>query len=104
MYDEDESEYARLGTTIFDDGGLLTLAKGGVMGGTGVLLTGNAHGSGEPRMGLFGNSRELDLDMTLEGDASVKLPEDAINSSEILDEVGVASAINPTGTNMRSSV
>lgn len=57
----------------------------------GFVLDGNHGGTEEPRMDITGSSRSAVFDMGEEGDSSVELPSEAVNSSEMHDEPGVAS-------------
>jgi len=61
------------------------------IGTVGFEVDGNYTGTGNPRMTLTGTSSAASFKMDQTGDASVELPTDAISSTEMLDEPGVAS-------------
>jgi hypothetical protein len=86
-------EAGNLGAILQADGdgtgGRLVVA-GDAIGMTGIDLNGNWGGSEDPVVRVLGSSREVTLDMTQSGDASVQLPADAIRDGEILNEPGVA--------------
>lgn len=76
-------------TNSANGGGILTLARNG-SGANGVSLVGNSFGSESPRMLLTSATQSIDLDTSAVGDESVNLPNDAINSTEMLNETGLA--------------
>ncbi len=60
----------------------------------GFTVDGNYNATQEPRISITGSSQSVIMDMSKTGDATVDLPEDAINSIELLNEPGVASRYN----------
>ncbi len=70
-------------------GGVLILRRNSA-GDVGFYLDGNFGGSEEPAFGITGSSRDVQFNMGIAGDESVKLPDDAISSTEILNEPGIA--------------
>ena len=58
----------------------------------GFRINGNYAGTGDPRIQMMGASN-ANFNMDQAGDASVELPNNAVNASETLDEAGVASEI-----------
>lgn len=73
-------------------GGYMALARS--TSAIGIKLDGNASGTYSPSLTLSGASRSAVLDMSVSGDSSVVLPNDAVSRSEILDEPGVAGNVN----------
>jgi len=55
-------------------------------------IDGNYAGTGDPRMSLTGTNSTSVFDTHSSGTDAVQLPDDAVDSSEILDEPGIASA------------
>jgi hypothetical protein len=84
-------------------GGQFTVGRneGGVLG---FGVYGNYGGSQEPRMVVNGSQRWAIFDMGESGDDSVALPDDAISSSEVLDEPGVASIQSGSWATLSGSV
>ncbi len=74
-------------------GGYVEIARNDA-GEAGIILEGNRLGSEASRMSLFGPDRAITLNTQTDGDFSVVLPSNSINSSEILDEVGAAETVN----------
>jgi len=63
----------------------------------GFVVNGNWAGTEEPRVYIQGSARSAVFSMDQSGDASVSLPNDAISSTEMSNETGVASATMGTG-------
>ena len=57
---------------------------------TGFFVDGNSAGSEEPLMAVTGSVRSASFNMGIGGNASVILPGDAVGSTEMIDEPGVA--------------
>ncbi len=74
------------------DGAILRLMRDNA-GNIGIEAAG-AGSSGSPRLALTDDAQSAVIDLSLTGGASVQLPDNAINSSEMLDEPGVASNSN----------
>jgi hypothetical protein len=70
-------------------GAWMYLTRGTNLGG--LTFDGNYFGSQEPALSLTGSSRHAAFNMSLSGNSSVSLPVDAVSSSEMFDEPGVAS-------------
>ncbi len=66
------------------------------VGLTGFLVNGNYLGDHEPIVNVVGSARSAVFEMGVPGNSSVRLPVDAISSSEILDEPGVAGSSEGT--------
>ena len=84
------------GSTTFNlepdvDGGgaqwLYMLGAGGFLN-----FDGNAGGAGTPLVILGGTASNVVMDTRVIGDPSIRLPDDAINALEVLDEPGIAQA------------
>lgn len=86
-------------TNSANGGGILTLARNG-SGTTGITLVGNSFGSESPRMLLASATQNIDLDTSAEGDESVNLPNNAINSTEMLNETGLAESEQSGAVNL----
>ena len=71
---------------------------------TGFTFDGNASSSGNPRMTLSSGVSPMTFDTNASGSASVVLPTDAIQASEILDEAGAASTSTNTGLALTGAV
>jgi hypothetical protein len=78
------------------DGGYLYLTRSA--SGIGFIVDGNDGGTEEPSVEILGSSRSAAFQMKESGDASVVLPSDAISDMEMLDEPGVASNKEGTGS------
>jgi len=87
------TSFALMGPSNETGGGKLWLSKDSV-GHSGFWVDANYGLSGSTKMVLGGADRSAQFDMTQSGDASVLLPNYAINAYEILDEPGVASAVD----------
>lgn len=59
---------------------------------TGIHLEGNYNGTDEPRILIDGSARYANFNMSLTGDASVALPDNAISAVETHNEPGIAAA------------
>jgi len=97
------TNFASMGPSNETGGGKLWLSKDSV-GHSGFWVDANYGLSGSTRMELGGADRSARFDMTQSGDASVLLPNDAINAHEILDEPGVASAVDAGSGSFTGSV
>jgi hypothetical protein len=91
-------------------GGRITINRNAA-GDPGFVLSGNGANNEEPLLDITGSSRSATFDMSVSGNASVELPQKAIDNLEILDEPGVASyqtlaeislALYPSATNIAS--
>jgi len=80
-------------------GGYLAIARNNT-GAAGIILEGNQLGSEASLISIFGADRSIHFNTNAAADASVILPADAINSSEILNEVGVAESVNASLTTL----
>jgi hypothetical protein len=69
----------------------------------GIDLNGNWGSSGDPRLRVIGTTRSAHFRMDESGDDSVALPQNAISSSEIEDEVGAAAGQYSTGYSLTTS-
>lgn len=76
-------------------GGYMEIARNDA-GESGIVLEGNRLGDEASRMSLIGPDRAITLNTQTDGDLSVFIPTDSINSSEILNEVGAAETVNGT--------
>lgn len=93
------SIFTPLGSNLFSvtrdistgGGGFATLARNDE-GSSGITMEGNFGGNESARLTIFGATNTINFNSFNPGDASVQLPIDAINSSEILNEVGVGEA------------
>lgn len=72
------------------DGGAFVLVSRNDSGFAGLVIDGNVSGSESTEVTIFGVDRFISFRTQLAGDASVQLPNDAINATEILNEAGVA--------------
>lgn len=78
-------------------GGSLGLASNG-QGLNGIQLDGNGTGTEHPRLRFFNGLVPFDLNSHVTGDPSVIIPNDSINATEILNEVGAAEVADSSGT------
>ncbi|HVO76711.1 MAG TPA: hypothetical protein VMT60_01875, partial [Candidatus Bathyarchaeia archaeon] len=76
-------------------GGYVTVDRG--VGIPGFTVDGNYGGTGDPDVTIAGASRSVEFNMNNVGDASVNLPQNAISSSEILDEPGMTNYVTSAG-------
>ncbi len=82
--------------------GYLQVSRDG--GGNAFYVDGNYSGTGEPYVQLNGADRDVIFNMSASGSSSIRLPVDAIEGIEILDEPGIACAImQPMGYKMFTS-
>ena len=99
------STYVTLGPTDQSGGGGRLILGKNSEGTTGILLEGNYNDNEEPGLLMIGSSRTLQLYMGGgSSDYSVLLPNDSINADEILDEPGVASAVDAGSGSFTGSV
>ncbi len=73
-------------------GGFLSLTRNNT-NLEGIVLDGNAGGTGNARVSIFGSVNSIWLDTSASADSSVILPSDAISALETLNEPGVAETI-----------
>lgn len=94
MFDEGGNQTLRFEPDFDGSGGNLYLYRG--VGNVGFLADGNAFGTNEPYVGIFGSTKSVVFDLTglTTADASVILPTDAINAAEMFNEPGVAHSFN----------
>jgi len=88
--------HASINPDFDGDGGYLYLTRSA--SGIGFIVDGNDAGTEEPSVEILGSSRSAVFQMKDSGDASVSLPNDAISDMEMLDEPGVASNKEGTGS------
>ncbi len=98
-YDEEGNSTFLVQPDFDGSGGYLSVGRGL---GEGFVVDGNSSGTNNPRMMMNGTS-SLMFDMNSTGDGSAVLPVDAISSSEMLDEPGIASWGTPYGSELTSS-
>lgn len=89
--DEEIRPYAVLRPDADGIGGSMFLTRNGT--DPGFMVDGNVLGSQATRMDILGPERFTSFDMSLPGSASVRIPTNAIESLEILDEPGLATVI-----------
>jgi len=94
-YDELSNSTIRLEPDFNGQGGFLLVSRDNTYNG--FYVDGNYNGTKEPMVKIDGSTRDVTFNMSLSGDSSVALPDNAISSDEILDEPGIASA-NSTGS------
>jgi len=97
IYDESGAPVLMLGGDPDGAGGQLSVASDPLFE-RGIILDGDANGSGEPRFAIIGTSGALELDMS-SGDVSLVLPPGAINADVIADEPGVATGVQDGAIN-----
>lgn len=74
-------------------GGFLSFARNN-LGNSGFVIDGNVGSTESTQVSIFGVSSSIILSTGLTDDLSVQLPNNAINSTEILNEVGVTDTSN----------
>lgn len=96
LYDEDGAYTLNMRhDSANGGGGLMSIARNN-LDQVGLLFDGNKSGSESAALSIFGVSQSIELNTAAAGDNSVTFPVDAINSTEILNEVG-ASETTQTG-------
>jgi len=85
------------------DGGKLWLSRDN-LGTNGIWADADYSGTGSARMDITGASETISFNLSQTGDPSVMLPLASINSYEITDEPGVASAVDASSGSMTGSV
>jgi hypothetical protein len=95
-YDENYNMETSLEPDANGTGGYFAVKRSAVADG--FVVNGNWAGTEEPRVFVQGSARSVVFAMDQSGDASVVLPNDAISSTEISNEPGVASATMGTGS------
>lgn len=90
MYSEAGANMFNFEPDVSGGGGAFALFARNEIGTTGMFIDGNAQGSESTAVSIFGVDRNIFLTTSLPGDDSVRLPSDAINSTEIFNEAGVA--------------
>jgi len=86
--DEAGNNIGRLYGDVEGNSGELAVYRG--PGQLAFTVDGNWAGTGNALVKIWGTSREVTFRTDLTGDGSVQLPDDAVNATEILDEMGVA--------------
>ena len=89
LNDDEDNAALFMGADASGTGGTLSIRR--TTGLTGFLVDGNRIGTNEPAVLITGSVRSANFDMSLPGNTSVALPTDAISSTEMFDESGVAS-------------
>jgi hypothetical protein len=98
LYIRDES-FNITGSLVSDgdgEGGVLSVYRNEDY--TGLYVDGNWLGGGDPLVAITGANRGVYFELDIEGDYCVQLPQDAVNSREMHNEAGTASAIDGTGS------
>lgn len=105
--DDAGNTYAQIRPDQDGNGGYFSLLRSEF--NVGFRVDGNKTGTNNPEVRILGSSQSIDLDLSATGSESVVLPVDAIQSSEMFDEPGVASnlstavvTIGDTRTNLLS--
>jgi len=88
---EEGNAHSSFQADVNGTGGFLSVNR--TTGAPAFTVDGNTSGTGEPTVTISGSTRSASLNMGQAGDGSVVLPSDAISSTEVFDEPGVASAI-----------
>ncbi|MBI1805426.1 MAG: hypothetical protein HYR76_00050 [Ignavibacteria bacterium] len=96
VYDDSSNMAVQIEADVNGRGGYLGVYKD--IGSTAFAVDGNAFGTGEPRVDIYGNSRSVGFHMDQTGNASVVLPDSSISANEILDEPGISQGIQKTTT------
>jgi hypothetical protein len=89
LYDLYGTLHSSAYTSAPGTGGFYMLGNGSYYNGIG--MSGSYYSPGNPGLTLLGSTNSIQFITGAVGDASVQLPYDAINSSEIMDEPGLAS-------------
>jgi hypothetical protein len=92
LSDESHHGIGRMEADGNETGGYFEISSGAI--GQFFTVDGNWAGTQETRVTLTGSTQSVSFQMDQTGDAAVVLPVDAVNASEILDEPGVAAALN----------
>ncbi|MCX5752737.1 MAG: hypothetical protein NTW97_03715 [Candidatus Krumholzibacteria bacterium] len=100
-YDEDYNLMCTFKPSFGGEGGMLGVTRNTDQWG--LFVDGNFN-LGQPSFYLMGDDREVVFDLSQSGDQSVWLPYEAVSSSEISDEPGVASFASEVGVPLTTSV
>ncbi len=101
LFDESGNYNLSLEADVDGEGGFFAINRS--VSRIGFAVDGNFGGSGNTFMGVYGDDRSAVFNMDWERDSSVILPDDAISSSEILNEAGCGNSYNYTNIYMISS-
>lgn len=83
-------------------GGYLTIARNN-QGQSGINLEGNAAGSESSRLSIFGTQSIFEFNTNSSGSSAAFLPTDAIDSAEILNEVGATETTSGSSLNLTNN-
>jgi len=102
LFNESGFTTVEMGPDANGEGGRFNVRRTGTS--TGFFVEGNDNGNGDPTGGWVGASRSAQFRMLSPGNNSVAFPVDAISSTEMLDEPGVASVASAGTVNLSGGV
>ncbi len=95
LTDDETNPVVLFGADDAGTGGRLQVQRNDTYGeDSGIDLNGNWAASGEPALRIIGSNRSANFYMSSLGTSSVRLPQDAVEAAEIMDEPGVTSVSN----------